>query len=311
MSDAAMLDAAMLHAIVEVAPVALILVDREGVVVFANAEALRLFGYGKSELIGGKIEHLVPDESRASHRGLRSEYQREPSVRAMGSGRDLFGRRKDGARIPVEIALRPFSANDERLVLCIVADITERKRLERIEARRQVLERQIREDPLTHLSNRRAFDLNLARLIERSERDGRTLTAVMFDLDHFKLVNDRFGHATGDAVLERVSDLLRRECRLLDSIARYGGEEFALALPDCDLNGAIALCERVRIAFERCDWERIASGLAVRISAGVGVWKRGMTPRDLLAEADRRLYEAKQSGRNCVRPLPIALAARE
>ena len=124
----------------------------------------------------------------------------------------------------------------------------------------------------------------------------------MLDLDLFKQVNDRFGHSVGDAVLRESAKLLRRECRTIDAMARDGGEEFALALPGSDLAAAISICERIRRAFERFDWNMLAPEMRVTISAGVSAWATGCNGDDLLAQADAKLYEAKRNGRNRVMP---------
>lgn len=118
------------RASVESSPVAKIMVDGRGVIVLANAEARRLFGYEERQLVGSSVEMLVPEPHRAVHTGLRSAFLAAPSARRMGSGRDLYGLRRDGTQFPVEIGLSPVSTPDETFVLAAVLDLTERKRLE-------------------------------------------------------------------------------------------------------------------------------------------------------------------------------------
>lgn len=323
---------------IEAAPIAMLLIDMHGRIVLINRETEKLYGYRRSELIGQSVETLVPERFRVPDTQAREHFFNATIARRLGTPRhEFYGLRKDGSEIPIEVGLNPIPGEEGVSALITVTDITERKRLEDaihkaaeelerrveertaelaranrdkeklladLEAQRVKAERLSREDPLTQLANRREFDERLDDEIRRAERYGTPVTAAMFDLDHFKRVNDRFGHALGDAVLREAADLMRHECRTIDVVARYGGEEFALALPGSDLQAGIVLCERIRVAFEKFDWNRLASGLAVRISAGVSAWSTGMSAPALLAAADSHLYEAKRRGRNRVVPGP-------
>ncbi len=327
--------AALLETVIDCAPVAMMLSDESGEIVLANREAAILFGYTCAELVGGSIDRLVPVESRPGHPRLRREFVLHPSARHMGSGRDLCGLRKDGVSVPIEIALTPIDTGTGALVLSVIVDLSLRRKLEDevrraneeleqrvllrtqeleqanrekeallvdLRAQRAELERLSREDPLTGLANRRDFDHRLDTEIDRAERTGLRFAVAMLDLDFFKLVNDRFGHALGDRVLQEVADLIRGQCRGIDVIARYGGEEFALALPGSDLRSAVSVCERIRVSFETFDWSSLQVGLDLTISAGVACWRPGCTAALLMAEADENLYAAKRTGRNRVVP---------
>lgn len=116
---------------VDSAPSALVLVDDHGKIVFLNPQAEKTFGYKRDELIGKKIEILMPHAVRNQHTHYRTGYQEKPGTRAMGAGRDLYGLRKDGTEIPVEIGLTPIEASEGRFILASIVDITERKRLEK------------------------------------------------------------------------------------------------------------------------------------------------------------------------------------
>ncbi|WP_049756623.1 GGDEF domain-containing protein [Chloroherpeton thalassium] len=174
------------------------------------------------------------------------------------------------------------------------------KLVEEHKERIKTLERQIREDSLTGLQNRRYLDLQLSLEFERARRYGNNLTLVMADIDHFKQINDRFSHLIGDKVLKEIAKIFRRRCRRIDIIARYGGEEFVLLLPMTDAENAYMVCERIRVAIENYHWSKIHPELSVTISMGISDSLGIENNHDLLAAADKKLYEAKNSGRNRV-----------
>ena len=161
-------------------------------------------------------------------------------------------------------------------------------------------------DPLTGLLNRRGFDECFDYELERARRGSGRLSIVLLDLDYFKFVNDRFGHAVGDGALERLGGVLVSTKRQIDTAARIGGEEFALLLPETDAEGAFLVCERVRKrvrqAFSQDEFPGGAAGGMdgpLTVSLGVASFPfDGTTPTELLAGADQALYEAKRGGRD-------------
>lgn len=159
---------------------------------------------------------------------------------------------------------------------------------------------QAREDGLTGLANRRAFDEQLAFEYSRAQRLGQPLCLVMLDIDHFKSINDRWSHQAGDLVLQRLAMLLRAEVREIDRIARWGGEEFALLLPQTALPQAVEISERIRQAIAELDFSADVPGLQVTASFGVAQLEKSGSYDKLLSRADQLLYQAKAQGRNCV-----------
>ncbi|OMH30382.1 diguanylate cyclase [Motiliproteus sp. MSK22-1] len=155
-------------------------------------------------------------------------------------------------------------------------------------------------DELTQLYNRRYFNEHAARMHSESTRYGHPLTLVIGDLDHFKQINDRFSHAVGDKVLQRVGRLLKETTRDSDVVARYGGEEFVIAYRETSLEKAVQLCERLREKMESVDWAEIAEGLDVRCSMGICSNTALGSYEQMLADADQKLYQAKDQGRNQV-----------
>jgi diguanylate cyclase (GGDEF)-like protein len=156
-------------------------------------------------------------------------------------------------------------------------------------------------DGLTQLYNRRAFDERLAKARAREERQGGRFAVLLLDIDHFKKLNDTFGHPAGDAALKHTARVLEGHLREGDEAARYGGEEFADILSGADAAGALPLAERVRSAIETSHLVFEGARLAVTVSVGVAAWPDvGRELAELLAAADRGLYAAKQAGRNRV-----------
>ena len=162
------------------------------------------------------------------------------------------------------------------------------------------LERQTFEDALTGLANRRRLDQRLADEFALALRHGRPLAVAIADLDNFKLVNDRYSHAVGDAVLRAVAMLLSSQVRHTDLVARFGGEEFVLVMVQTDADAALRVCEKLCAAVERHAWEAIQPGLALTISIGVCADTALAGHGRMLASADRNLYLAKAGGRNRV-----------
>lgn len=151
------------------------------------------------------------------------------------------------------------------------------------------------EDPLTRLGNRRRLDDALA---EFGGVEDEAVCVLFIDLDTFKRVNDAFSHATGDQVLMKVADLIRRETRDADVLVRYGGDEFVIMLRGADLNTAVRVGERIRAAVESYPWRQLARGLGATISVGVAERRTGMTYLDVLSAADSALRAAKELGRD-------------
>jgi len=180
--------------------------------------------------------------------------------------------------------------------------VTAKLRRERRDLTREnrMLVRLAREDSLTGLANRRAFDAALEARLADARANQRPLAIVLFDIDRFKSINDRFNHTIGDAVLREVAAMLQAHCRASDLAARIGGEEFVLLLREADGESALNVAERVRAEIAGRDWSAVAPGLAVTISGGVAVDPGDGSAAALVRDADTALYEAKRAGRDRV-----------
>jgi two-component system, cell cycle response regulator len=156
-------------------------------------------------------------------------------------------------------------------------------------------------DGLTQIFNKRYFLETLEREIARSHRYRRELSLVMFDIDHFKKINDSYGHLAGDYVLKHLAQTVKTRIRREDCFARYGGEEFSIVLPEIDGLNAKPFAEKIRQLVEATEFKFENTSIPVTISMGVATLDMDSTdPQALIKRADERLYEAKSSGRNCV-----------
>lgn len=173
--------------------------------------------------------------------------------------------------------------------------------------RTQELESDVLSDPLTGVPNRRAFDANLPRLAAAAHASGTPLTLAIVDIDHFKRINDSFGHSVGDEVLRRVARILREESREVDRCARYGGDELVLCLP-VELPEATGALTRLAGAVADHDWSAVAPGLTVTVSTGLAELAAGDTATTLFWAADQSLLTAKRNRRPATGPVRAAPA---
>ncbi len=295
----------------EASPAAMIMVDGSGGITYANASALELFGYDFGDLLGTRIEALVPEAVRQSHQAQREAFAREGGNRPMGKGRVLDGRHRSGRLIPMEVSLKTIPTPYGAFTLCTILDMTQRLQFEeKLQAQQKMLEEANRDlasqaltDGLTGLLNRRALYSHLESLLRLVRRQKTTVSLLFLDLDHFKVLNDTAGHQAGDVALQRVARVLKEAARRSDIAARYGGEEFVLVLPEAPGEGAVELAERIR--------EQVAGltelALPVTISIGVATVtgpdqdaEAALLAQRLVDQADRALYRAKHTGRNRV-----------
>ncbi len=170
--------------------------------------------------------------------------------------------------------------------------------------KRAILYRQVQElatyDSLTHVYTRRYWFERSHQEVERSQRFNLNACCLMIDVDHFKDINDRYGHLVGDAILVEVSKMIRENIRQIDLYGRYGGEEFSILLTETDTDNAVYAAERIRKAIEQRNIRAYDEELHVTVSIGVSSFSDGMTLEKLIEDADTSLYKAKQSGRNRV-----------
>lgn len=288
---------AHLRSLLAFAPSALCLVDfRADAVRFVNGEMAALLGVTTAALDGTAPGALfVQPEAWA---GLREALGEKGTVRDQ---EHLVHTAHGGQRWVTLSATVLADGDDGDEVVLSLLDVTERHDRERR------LSEQAATDPLTGLANRRSFFERGHEVLELAKRHQRPLSVLMLDLDHFKLVNDQFGHAVGDDVLVRVARLLETSRRQGDLPARLGGEEFVILLPETPLDKAIEAGERIREAVENAPLT-LDDGTLVAFTISIGVAQSQAEPEadleSLLEIADVALYRAKQRGRNRVESAP-------
>lgn len=266
--------------------------DGRGVITFVNQRAVELLGYRADELVGAVAHDLfhhhsdaraLPLEQCPIHQVIRTRGRYEGDEQFVDS---------QGQLLTVQVASQPMLAG-ERVVgaVTVFRDVTDQKQLE------EQLRLSSTTDSLTGAYNRRFLQENLLKELYRAERHDHPFSLIMLDVDHFKLVNDRFGHSVGDQVLRHLVRLVQGRVRTSDLLARWGGEEFMLLLPATSVDAAHTLAEELRVALQNSQLEDVGT-----VTASFGV--TGRVPDDtvdlLLQRVDRLLYQAKQAGRNRV-----------
>lgn len=184
-------------------------------------------------------------------------------------------------------------------------ELTEsRRELEGIQKELAETRHELNHDSLTGVLNRRALEATLTHDIARVQRTGGQLTVAMIDLDHFKEVNDAYGHQVGDEVLIYFADIARAVMRQADALVRYGGDEFTMILPDTDTRGALLVLGRMHMLLGKTPFTREGNAIFVSFSAGIAQLTSDEDDKSLIRRADQAAYQAKQAGRNCIRSAP-------
>ncbi len=187
-----------------------------------------------------------------------------------------------------------------------------RKLEEKVEKKARELEQSNEElkklswtDPLTQLLNRRSCEERFKGEIARFERTKESFCIILCDLDHFKKINDTYGHNTGDYVLVEVARILKSNSRKTDMVFRWGGEEFLFLLTGTELKGGIIAGEKIRTKIETTVFEHDQQTLPITLSLGISIYQKGQTMEECVKEADKNLYSAKKAGRNRLHPKPV------
>lgn len=275
---------------------ALIMIDSKDTVMFWNPAAEAMFGYTETEMIGQKLHHVVvqPKTRDEALSGLK-KFEKSGQGPVMDSVLEMEAVRRSGEVFPVERSVAAFKIREKWYAVGSLRDITARKKAENL------LTELATTDSLTGLSNRRHFMEQAEMQVQQAIRYQKHLSLMMFDLDHFKHINDTYGHDAGDKVLQAVASTVKQELRVTDIIGRVGGEEFAVAMPQTDRDMAVMAAERIRVSLMETRVETDTDTIRFTVSIGlVQLGSGAATLSELMKRADESLYEAKRTGRNRV-----------
>ncbi len=281
--------------LVEKAPLGIVLTDIDHNILYVNQRFVELSGYDMAEVPNIDAWWRLACPSEDYRLQSMKLWQRNVQM-SHQSGRDInpFERRiacRDQSARVIEFRYMPMGTHG----VTIVTDITDRKRLE------EELTVMATSDPLTGAMNRRKFMEVMNYEFERYRRYGRDFSILMLDIDHFKKVNDIYGHQGGDEVLKALTRMCRDALRNCDHVCRLGGEEFALILPETGREGAIDVAERVRLGLGTTPVQTPEASICYTVSIGVSWAEIGDDAIDkILKRADAALYDAKREGRNRV-----------
>lgn len=270
---------------------AIILADAHGNIIFWNKSAQLIFGYTEAEIFGRSLTILMPENYRDDHRKGLERIKSTGESLYIGKTMEMHALRKNGDVFPVELSVSMWRTGQEYYYSGILRDITKRKNLE-IELKTLAVT-----DSLTQVFNRKKYYEIMEREIERTKRYDHPLSIIMFDIDHFKKVNDIYGHTAGDYVLLTLTQIVKENLRETDYLVRWGGEEFIIIAPETDLKEAEILAERNRKASEEYKYDHIGT---ITASFGVTQFTKDDNEDTVIKRADEALYEAKRKGRNRV-----------
>ncbi len=299
---------------VEQSPASIVITDMDGNIEYVNPRFTQVTGYGFDEAIG-KNPRILKTNSTPPE----TYRQLWETVKAGKEWRGEFvNHKKDGSLYYESAIISPITDVNGVAThyLAVKEDITERKRaedalqkandqlradMEKIEQLQEELREQAIHDPLTGLYNRRYLNEALARELARVEREKASLSIIISDIDHFKMINDTYGHLVGDKFLVEIASLMKNHARGSDIVCRYGGEEFLLALPGTALDSAAKRAEEIRQKCAEIVIQHEGKDLKVTMSFGVATYpNHGKEAEEIIIKADKAMYQSKHNGRNCV-----------
>ncbi|MBB3210264.1 diguanylate cyclase (GGDEF)-like protein/PAS domain S-box-containing protein [Rhodopirellula rubra] len=308
-------------------PEGFFIIDGRFHILFANEAICQILGISHGHLEGRSVDSLkwcssMP-RNRPWHDALRTARSERTNPQgvpiAVGDEQLMLYERSDQSRRLLAITVREItglsipdvmviSVRDATVVETYRAemeDLLARVRRSREEAHQsnEHLRQLVTQDALTGCNNRRSLDEQADVLWKDSTEDGKPLSCMMFDIDHFKSVNDEYGHATGDEVLRCVGTSLLHTFENVGQVYRYGGEEFCVMLPDHDLNAARSIGEKVRSTVSHLSVHSATTNEVIQVTVSIGVVDRNAganSVSEMIDQADKCLYMAKRNGRNCV-----------
>ncbi|MBZ0255520.1 diguanylate cyclase [bacterium] len=274
-------------------------VDRKRKITYWNKGAENITGFRSNEVIGQNCSDNVLNH--VDENGCELCLAKCPLAFCMEDHKyreaDVYLHHKNGHRVPVKVRVNPL-IGDNGIVIGAVELFTDATTFMEAMDRIRKLEHDAYIDYLTQLPNRNFLDRTLISRFDEWKRNGWSLGVVLFDLDHFKKVNDQFGHDFGDQVLRTVSDTFKQNARSYDVIGRWGGEEFLAIVPNINLEELNKWAQRFCYLIENTTIKSSQFAISVTISGGATIAKESDTIDSLIKRADELLYRSKEMGRN-------------
>ncbi|MGV3664798.1 MAG: sensor domain-containing diguanylate cyclase [Leptospira bouyouniensis] len=285
----------------------IVVLDTNQKILFSNLALQTLTGYTEDELKGKTFSFLFPPNEKGEQSSIESFVSSNEAHYIAGFLKELELITKPKGTIPVEI--RAFTIQNENIeyYAAIIRDVRERRRLEE---QKNVLINSLKRlaymDELTMLPNRRSFADTLQKTIATVKRRNRESVLAVMDIDHFKVINDTYGHDIGDLVLKKMANIFVDCLREEDTVGRLGGEEFGCILPDTTTEGATIVLDRLRESVETHRFF-IFDNYYLNITLSIGFTKVHpiQKPEEILKFADIALYQAKNNGRNRIQVYPV------
>lgn len=271
---------------------AIIVADQTGIILQWNSGAETIFDYSKEEALGSNLEIIIPEPFVEAHRKGLKRYLDTAVPHVIGQRIELIGQRKDGSKLPIEMSLGTWKIDKGIFFSSIIHDITERKNAE------AKIHSLVYKDSLTGLPNRRLFNDHLVSTLNHVDNNKQNFSLLYIDLDHFKMVNDTYGHSLGDQLLIEVAARFQSIAQQDDTISRVGGDEFIMLLQNTD-NVKAASHARMILELFKKPFHFQPEELFVTPSIGISMYPADGTDLDTLVKnADIALYQAKRRGKN-------------
>lgn len=270
-----------------------VLCDARGAIETINPAACDLFDYNPEDVTGRSLAALLGSPHQDEYAAYLREYAHERDVPILGLTREAMGRRKDSSSFPIELTLTEMRPYGNRMLAAVIRDISERKK---VEAQWRHL---AEHDPLTALMNKRRFEQEIDKYVAYASRYGGAGAILVIGIDSFKYLNDTLGHKTGDELLQKVAGQIRSRMRKTDILARIGGDQFGVLLHESDREKTAAIAEELRTLVESNRFVIDRQSFRVTVSAGIThLDDVKLGGKELIAQAEAAMYEAKESGRN-------------
>jgi diguanylate cyclase (GGDEF)-like protein/PAS domain S-box-containing protein len=282
-------------ALLEGLPDAILLLERGGVIAYANGAAEELYGQSAAELSGRMFPALLAEPFAGEYTERLGRVGAGETVSLLGQRREVVGHKPDGSSVTTELTLSEVRVGHAHGVAAVARDISERKL---VEARMRGMADQ---DPLTELISRIGFERVLTEHVVHSARYGNAGSVIAIGIDNFKYVNESLGAVAGDELLVNLSELIYRRLRKTDILARVGGDAFGVLVHGTDMANALEVADDLLAIVRRHAFVLRGEGMRITLSAGVtSVEERNVIGAELLAEAETAMHEAKESGRDRV-----------